>query len=320
MTCWAGPPGWELRLGDSLAGMATLANASIDSVVTSPPYPDQRTYASGETAPDHGRERPTNHSRRARRDAVSEWPAWFMPFLDEAARVLRPRGSALVNLGVVVRDGVETDYVERTLDLARAGGWCLLHRIVWHKPNPVPYSEPRYLSPAAEWVLWLARSTDAYRGYDDREEGYDPGARVPHASASAERIQGMYRYERTDERYEHRGRSHQLHPDGARPTTVVTAPVGTQRGKRHAAPMALAVADRLVRVSCPPDGLVLDPFTGSGTTGVAALRAGRRFLGFELREVYGRDAAARLAKWDVDPTVPPPPRTQDGDEHPALFT
>jgi DNA modification methylase len=319
VTRWAGE-GWELRAGCSRAGMAAeVAAGSVDAVVTSPPYPDQRTYASGETAPDADRERPTNHSRARRRDAVEAYPDWFAPFLDGMARVLAPRGSVLVNLGAVIRDGVETDYVDEVARRAKASGWVLLHRLVWNKPNPVPYSEPRFLSPAAEWVLWLARSPDAYRGYDDREERYDPGARVAHASASADRIAGMYRFERLDERYEKRGRAHELHADGARPTTVITAAVGSRRGSRHAAPMAAAVADRLVRIACPPGGLVLDPFAGSGTTGVAALRARRRFLGYELRPVYAKDAASRLTTWQRDPAWAPPPTDGNGGVHPALF-
>jgi len=51
----------------------------------------------------------------------------------------------------------------------------------------------------------------------------------------------------------------------------------------------------LVRLLCPPGGVVLDPFCGSGTTGAAAAIEGRRFLGIELEPAYAEIAAARIA-------------------------
>jgi site-specific DNA-methyltransferase (adenine-specific) len=53
----------------------------------------------------------------------------------------------------------------------------------------------------------------------------------------------------------------------------------------------------LVRLACPPGGLVLDPFCGSGTTGAAATMEGRRFIGIELSDAYLEIAAARIAHW-----------------------
>lgn len=52
---------------------------------------------------------------------------------------------------------------------------------------------------------------------------------------------------------------------------------------------------QLIQV-CAPDGTVLDPFTGSGTTGVAALLEGRRFIGIELTDTYHRTATERLER------------------------
>lgn len=312
--------GWELWLGDSRNAMLhEMSRGAFDAIVTSPPYPDQRTYASGETDPDHERARPTNHSRRRRREAVEAWPEWFEPFLDGMAEVLSPRGSAMVNLGVVVRDGQESDYVDETLRRAKARGWRCLHRIVWHKPNAAPPSWPRLMLIRHEYVLWLARSADAYRGYDDAEPGYDPGARVPYSDYSMERLRHTFTVRNGDERYAKRGGANPIHPDGARPATVQEFPVGARRGLRHPAPMSQGLADRLVRVCCPPGGTVFDPFAGSCTTGLAAMRAGRRFVGMELRPLYFEEGARRMERWDVDPAWSPPPVQADGSDHPSLF-
>jgi len=66
------------------------------------------------------------------------------------------------------------------------------------------------------------------------------------------------------------------------------------RRKRHIAGKPEALMRDLVRI-CPPEGLILDPFAGSGTTGVAALSQGRRFLGFELDPTIAEGARERLA-------------------------
>ena len=53
---------------------------------------------------------------------------------------------------------------------------------------------------------------------------------------------------------------------------------------------------RLVEMLCPPGGLVIDPFAGSGTTGVACVQTGRRFIGIEISEDYADIARARITK------------------------
>jgi site-specific DNA-methyltransferase (adenine-specific) len=271
--------GWELHLADSLPAMRAMADASVDAIVTSPPYADQRQY--GEKAGKAG----DRHVRRQRSQAPTEAAAWLEPFLWQMKRVLSPSGSLALNLGVVMRDGEESDWADCVLSRARAMGWKLLHRMVWHKPNAIPLSHPVYLHVKHEWVFWLAPSVDAYRGYD-------ADTRLPHSETSLRRIDQPYKT-RKDERYQKRGKVNELHPDGARPATVFTTGVGSQRTD-HPAPMPADLARHLVSLTCPRGGLVLDPFAGSATTGLAALERGRRFLGIEAFEPYFEEAQRRL--------------------------
>ncbi|MDK3254949.1 site-specific DNA-methyltransferase [Blastococcus capsensis] len=62
----------------------------------------------------------------------------------------------------------------------------------------------------------------------------------------------------------------------------------------HPVPEPVAMMAALVRLACPPGGLLLDPFAGTGSTLVAAHRAGRRSIGLELEENYCRTAVRRL--------------------------
>jgi DNA modification methylase len=147
-----------------------------------------------------------------------------------------------------------------------------------------------------EWVFWLAKSVDAYRGYDRV-------TRSPHKASTLRRIRGPYIQNPDDERYQRRSGQHPLHPEGARPTTVFECAVGGEPGVKHPAKMPLKLARHLVALSAEGGGLVLDPFAGSGTTGVAAIQLGRRFLGLELEAGYLDELRDRLANARRSPLV-----------------
>lgn len=288
---------WEVITGDALDVMRGMADGSVDSIVTSPPYADQRAYAPDEFG------RRGNHrsgkasrarSRKERSSAPDLWVEWIEPYTAEALRVLSPTGSMMLNLGVVLRDGQEHDCVDRILANCRAQGWRLLHRLIWNKPNGQVPSAPGYLTVAHEFVFWLAPTTSPWRAFEQ-----PPGSaasrevRTTHAPASAARMAGMYSGAGTHRK---QGRTHRLHPDGARPTTVFTCPVGGQPNPdQHPARMPIKLAQHLVAMTCPGGGLVLDPFSGNATTGIAANRIGRRYLGIEIDPEYAEQSRRRLA-------------------------
>ncbi|MDO8213904.1 site-specific DNA-methyltransferase [Conexibacter sp. CPCC 206217] len=74
----------------------------------------------------------------------------------------------------------------------------------------------------------------------------------------------------------------------------------------HPTVKPLALMRWLVRLTVPDGGLVLDPFTGSGSTGCAAVLEGRRFIGIEIDPAYARVATARLRHWDRQAADPGP--------------
>lgn len=289
---------WEILVGDSLEVMRGMEAGSVDSIVTSPPYADQRAYEKGEIGArganngEPGR-RIRARSRAERSGAPDRWVEWIAPYTAEMLRVISPTGSMMLNLGVVLRDGEEHPCTDRIIWQAREQGWKLLHRRVWHKPNGQVPSAAGYLTVAHEFIAWMAPSVKAWRAFEQ-----PPGSqasrevRTAHAASSRARMTALYTGAGTHRKQSAR---HELHPDGARPATVLTCAVGGEANPDgHPARMPVEVARQCVAMACPPGGLVLDPFCGNGTTGVAAQRLGRRFVGVELDADYAEGARTRL--------------------------
>lgn len=262
-------PGATLYHGDAAEVLGQLAPGSVDAIVTSPPYADLRGYggASPETYGD-----------------------WLWPFLVAMHEVTAPTGSLMLNVGRTRRGGVELGIAEDARRRAQAAGWLWIDTLIWNKPNAFYAARAAYLHDTHEYVWWLARSTDAYRGYD-------ADTRTPHSETTLLRFAQGFRTNRSKNgtRYHQAGKAlGALNPDGACPKSVVTFAQADHRGIQHPAPMVLRLARHLVSLACPPGGLVLDPFVGSGTTCLAARQRGRRSIGVDRSAAYLDEAARRL--------------------------
>ena len=93
----------------------------------------------------------------------------------------------------------------------------------------------------------------------------------------------------------------------------------TAQGLDHPCPFPITLAERLILSSCPPDGTVFDPFAGSGTTGIAAINAGRSFVGCEIDAGYHKDASQRLADHLSAPRLFDAPKVADVSQG-SMFT
>ena len=255
-------PDFTLFVGDVRDVLRELPDESVQACVTSPPYLDARIeYAS---------------------------PSDFSDIFAELARVVTD--ACLLNVGRIWRKGIEQLWWTDLLYVAQHSGWHLIDTLVWIKPNANPIHGAVFAD-SHEYVLVLAR----------------PGCRLnenairrPHADATLARFSRHWMNHRgvkgrPDKNRKNGGRP-ALNPLGARPRSYAAFHVGVEKGNPHPAPMPLAVAEHLVALATFPDGVVLDPFAGSGTTNLAARRLGRRSIGIELNPDYARMAARRLSQ------------------------
>jgi len=138
-------------------------------------------------------------------------------------------------------------------------GYKLLNEIVWYKRNAPPNLSCRYFTHSTETVLWAARS---------------------------ERSRHTFNYE-----------AMKKHNEGKQMRNLWDIPPPKKHEKRygkHPTQKPEALLERIIEASTKPGKLVLDPFCGSGTTGVAALRLGHAFLGIDSGADYLSIAQRRL--------------------------
>ncbi len=128
---------------------------------------------------------------------------------------------------------------------------------------------------------------------DSRPSGTRPGDRGSHPGGNRRQKYGPHTREVIAARRYGEGRGARAHPNGRNPGDVWSVPTRPYRGP-HFAAFPPDIPARCVKAGCKPGGMVLDPFCGTGTTGLAALALGRRFTGIDLNPAFAELAAERL--------------------------
>ena len=193
-------------------------------------------------------------------------------------------------------------------------GWILRNDIIWHKPNAMPESVTDRLSARHEHVFMFSKSRRYFYDLDpireplihpDAADGSRVFGGVNKASAlstgsSSRRTGNRYGAARPGGNREQSADHDAASPRGRNPGDVWS--ITTQPfGEAHFAVMPLKLAERCIQAGCKPGGAVLDPFSGSGTTGLAAARHGRRYVGIDLnRDYLDLSLRTRLAEPTLD--------------------
>ena len=157
----------------------------------------------------------------------------------------------------------------------QSDGWYLRQDIIWHKPNPMPESVRDRCTKSHEYIFLFSKNKNYY--YDNeaiKEKATDWGTR--------DRVNGKYHNEGTGLQ-PHSGLEKSYETKNKRSVwTVTTKPYR----EAHFAVFPTELIEPCVKAGCPEDGTVLDPFGGSGTTGLVADRLGRNAQIIELNKDY----------------------------------
>lgn len=182
----------------------------------------------------------------------------------------------------------------------RADGWYLRQDIIWHKPNPMPESVTDRCTKSHEYIFLLSKSRDYYYDIEAMREpaAYGNNGSQFHTGKTADHQLGRA----SKKRGEFTGKTNAI--PGREAFRAVTETrnrrsvwsIATQPyTEAHFATFPEELPRLCISAGCPENGIVLDPFFGAGTTGLAALQLGRRYIGIEINSEYTALAQRRLA-------------------------
>jgi DNA modification methylase len=279
----------KIWCGDALQVLRQLPRESVDAIVSSPPYYRQRDYGDDGQL---GRER-----------SPEQYVERLVEILVEAREVLKPSGSLWLVLGDKYVDGRLLGMPWRVALGAQARGWILRSDIIWHKPNAIPSPVKNRPTVDHEYIFFLTKSENYYYQAD--------AIREPHVTFSSEsKMRGGRKHfqagERTPEagKYSGYGSLHQgtwdraFHPKGRNKRTVWSVPLSKSRDA-HLAVFPEKLVGTILKAACPPKGVVLDPFLGSGTTALVASAMGHTAWGIDIQRDYCNLSQQRLKERGV---------------------
>jgi site-specific DNA-methyltransferase (adenine-specific) len=255
----------------------------VNCIVTSPPYFQQRNYQS--------------ENQIGNEPSPEEYIASLVRVFAEAKRVLRDDGTLWVN--------IDDGYCNRQINGAkpkdllgipwmlafalRADGWYLRSEIIWEKPNQMPENVSDRPTRSHEQFFLLSKSKDYFFDADAIREPYtEPLDRwggqklVANGESMIDVKIGQNRY---------RDRDMRPNPKGRNKRTVWSVSTGeggmlVSSSDCHPAVYPSALIKPCILAGSPVGGIVLDPFFGSGTTGMAALELGRSCIGIDTNHDY----------------------------------
>ena len=252
-----------LLFGDCRKELAQVASSSVDLIVTSPPYADQRDSTYGGVKPD-------------------DYVAWFLPIADELYRALKPTGTFVLNIKERAVNGERHTYVIELILEMRKRGWLWTEEFIWHKKNCYPGKWPNRFRDSWERLLQFNQQ----RKFKMNQEA----VMVPVGDWYDNRMRNLSDTDRTrDESKVGSGFGKKvenwLGREMVYPTNVLHR--ATECGNRnHSAVFPYWLPEWFIDLFTDPGDVVLDPFIGSGTTAFAALNKGRNVIGIELHETY----------------------------------
>lgn len=282
-------PTFKIINDDILSAVKGLKEQSVQAIITSPPYYNLRKYSKTKTL---------SKEEIGREKSITDYIEHLTTVFHELKTVLKDDGLLWLNLGDTYINKELQGIPWRVALSLMNDGWILRSDVIWHKPNAMPSSVKSRPTVDHEYVFMFSKQKDYY---------YDADAiREPHITfTSKSKMKGGRKHfgkiNGTPEKGKnsgntnlHNGRWDQaFNPKGRNKRTVWSIPLSKFRGA-HFAVFPKKLVEIPLKASSKPGDTILDPFTGSGTTGVVSIEHNRNFLGVELEPEYASMAKKRI--------------------------
>ncbi len=245
-------PGWELRLGDCIAGMRELADDSVDVVITDPPY-EAEVHGQGRRVRDPGGAKGAAKYRK-----TIEAPLPFDAITEPQRAAVASEIARVGRRWSLVFCQVEASH--RWAAALSIAGLDYVRTMIWVKPDGQPQFTGDRPGMGYESIVVAHRKG---------RKRWNGGGRT-----------GVFTFNKFE--------------------------IGNKHGAPHPTTKPQLLMRELVSLFSDPGELVLDPFAGSGSTGIASTQLDRRFLGFELSREYFDIACRRLRGEEAKPNPAQP--------------
>lgn len=282
----------ELLNGDCFDLIKNQPDNSVDLVITSPPYSDIISYGENISV-----------------KKPDDYCDWILPLFVEIFRVLKPSGSFILNINDKVDNGYRSTYIYDLISRNNKETKLKLYdTYIWYKRNGLPNGGKKRFRNNTEFIFHFCKDAKQMKFYMDRvlEEAKDTskkrmkydvtdqgeiidGKRIKNKTLYPQRrmVDGQSKYVYVEK----------VIPDKVRPDNVfrfLTAGASRDNTIKHPAPFNRELPLYYINLLTDELDIVLDPFSGIATTGLACKELNRSYIGYELNELYNDFAKQRL--------------------------
>jgi DNA modification methylase len=259
-----------LQQGDCFDLLKNIKSETINLCVTSPPYSDQRKNTYGGIP-------------------VDSYIDWFLQRSEELHRVLRNDGTFILNIKEKVVDGERSTYVLELIQALKKQGWLWTEEYIWIKSNPAPGKWPNRFKDAWERCLQFNKNKQ-FRMFQD-------AVKIEcseYTRERAKRIQGNDLTRRNSRTGSNFGCDMTACiSEWVYPSNVIQCATES-KNRLHSAVFPKQLPEFFIKLFSSSGDWVLDPFMGSGTTGIVAKKLNRHFVGFDIVPDYISLAKSRI--------------------------
>lgn len=252
----------RLLKGDCIETLNQARENSVDMIFADPPY----FLSNGGITCHAGKMVSVNKGKWDKSKGVKETHEFIKDWLKACQRVLKPNGTIWVSGTTHIIYSV--GYAMQEL------GYKILNDIVWYKRNAPPNLSCRYFTHSTEIVLWAAKNGKSKHYFDyPLMKEFNKG----------KQMRNLWQFKEEEE------------AQTVDNVWEISSPLAVEkRFGKHPTQKPLALLKRLILASTKEGDLVLDPFCGSSTTGVAALLLNRKYVGIELEDEFLKLSKKRL--------------------------
>jgi len=260
---------------------------SIDLIITSPPYADRRKSSYGGVPP-------------------KRYVDWFLPISEQLYRVLKPKGSFVLNIKENVKDGERQTYVLKLILALREQGWLWTEEYCWYKKNSYPGKWQNRFRDNWERCLHFTKGR-TFKMYQD-------AVKVPIGNWAKTRFKSMTEKDfirtvsGTNSKFGRKVSNwlnkKKVYPHNVldfekehyiEPTTVIRFATACSN-RNHSAAFPIELPSWFLKLFTKKGDIVLDPFMGIGTTAIAAVLLERSYIGIEISDEYIQEARNNIKK------------------------